>query len=133
VGLDNIPRAVEAAQGTGTSDATFVVGDVTDLSGAALGTFDFFLDVGCFHGLGADERRSEASGVTELARPGATLLLLAFQPTSMPLIPGGVGTSDIEEAFAGWELLSVEPADTAGMPGPLKKTAPQWYRLRKNA
>ena len=131
VGLDNISRAVEAARGAGESDATFVVGDVTKLSDAALGTFDFFLDVGCFHGLGADERRAEASGVTDLARPGATLLLLAFQPTAMPLIPGGVGRTDIEDAFAGWELLSVEPADTAGMPKPLRKTAPQWYRLRR--
>jgi hypothetical protein len=32
----------------GVSGAPFVVGDVTDLAAADLGTFDFFLDVGCF-------------------------------------------------------------------------------------
>jgi 2-polyprenyl-3-methyl-5-hydroxy-6-metoxy-1,4-benzoquinol methylase len=46
VGIDNVPRAIEAANRTGTSGATFVVGDVTDLASADLGTFDFFLDAG---------------------------------------------------------------------------------------
>ena len=59
--------------------------------------------------------------------------MLAFQPTAIPLVPGGVAQADIEEAFDGWELLSVEPADTSGMPGPLKRTSPQWYRLRARA
>lgn len=130
VGVDNIPRAVDAARSAGDSGATFVVGDVTHLSEAALGTFDFFLDVGCFHGLDADERRAQGAGVTALARPHATLLMLAFQPTPLPLVPDGVSQADIEAAFPGWELLSVEAADTSGMPGPLKRTTPRWYRLR---
>ena len=133
VGLDNIPRAVQAARGAGGGAATFVLGDVTDLSEGALGTFDFFLDVGCFHGLGAEQRRAEGRGVTAIAQPGATLLMLAFQPTALPLVPDGVSRSDVEAAFPGWEMLSVEPADTSGMPGPLRKTAPQWYRLRHAA
>ncbi|HET7800514.1 MAG TPA: methyltransferase domain-containing protein [Humibacillus xanthopallidus] len=133
VGVDNIPRAVEAARSAAGPGATFVLGDVTDLSESALGTFDFFLDVGCFHGLGADERSAQGRGVTALARPGATLLMLAFQPTPLPLVPDGVTRADIEAAFVGWQLLSVEPADTSGMPGPLKRTTPQWYRLRNGA
>ncbi|TQM57283.1 class I SAM-dependent methyltransferase [Humibacillus xanthopallidus] len=132
VGVDNIPRAVEAARSTGSSGATFVVGDVTQLSEAALGTFDFFLDVGCFHGLDADARREQGAGVTAIARPNATLLMLAFQPTPLPLVPDGVSQADVEAAFPGWQLLSVEPADTSGMPGPLKRTTPHWYRLRKS-
>jgi hypothetical protein len=28
-------------------------------------------------------------------------------------------------------MLSVEPADTTGLGWPLKETAPQWYRLRR--
>jgi SAM-dependent methyltransferase len=133
VGIDNIPRAVEAARGAGPSGATFVVGDVTDLGSAGLGAFDFFLDVGCFHGLSPEQRTAEARGVTALAGPGATVLLLAFQPTSVPMLPGGVTQADVEQAFSGWDLLSVEAADSSGMPGPLKKTAPKWYRLRRNA
>jgi SAM-dependent methyltransferase len=132
-GVDNIPRAVEAARSAGSSGATFVVGDVTHLSEAGLGTFDFFLDVGCFHGLDADARRAQGAGVTAIARPDATLLMLAFQPTPLPLVPDGVSQADIEAAFPEWQLLSVEPADTSGMPGPLKRTTPHWYRLRKHA
>ena len=131
VGIDNIPRAIEAATRNGSSGATFVLADVTDLAAADLGTFDFFLDVGCFHGLNPEQRRAQGRGVTSLANPGATLLMLAFQPTKLPFIPDGATRADIEAAFPGWELLSVEPADTTGMPKPMQKTAPQWYRFRR--
>ena len=51
VGIDNIPRAIDAANRRGVSGATFVAGDATDLAPADLGTFDLFFDVGCFQGL----------------------------------------------------------------------------------
>jgi hypothetical protein len=37
-----------AANRKGVAGATFVVGDVTDLASADVGTFDLFFDVGCF-------------------------------------------------------------------------------------
>jgi SAM-dependent methyltransferase len=133
VGIDNIPRAIDAANRSGVSGATFVVGDVTKLAAADLDRFDFFLDVGCFQGLSSGQRLAEGRGVSALADPGATLLMLAFQPTSMRSVAGGVTRADIEAAFPGWEMLSVEPADTAGLGWPLNKTAPRWYRLRLQA
>lgn len=133
VGVDTIPRALDAARERGGSTAGFVLADVTCLEVGKLGTFDFFLDIGCFHGLSPAQRREEARGVTELANPGATLLMLAFAPNRLPGLPGGVAVSEIEEAYADWELLSTEPADTSGMPGPMQRTAPSWYRLRKVA
>jgi len=87
VGVDHVPRAIDAAR-KGDSGAEFVVGDVTGLEQAALGTFDFFLDVGCFQGLTAAQRRAEGRGVTALAAPGATFLLMVFGPTP---VKGGVG------------------------------------------
>jgi hypothetical protein len=108
-----------------------VVGDVTDLAPADLGMFDFFFDVGCFQGLSSEQRLAEGRGVCALANPGATLLMLAFQPTSMRSLAGGVSKADVEAAFPGWEMLSVEPADTAGLGWPMNKTSPQWYRLRR--
>lgn len=131
VGVDTIPRALDAARKSGGSTATFVLADVTRLDRDELGAFDFFLDIGCFHGLSSSQRRGEARGVTELANPGATLLMLAFAPNRLPVLPGGAAASEIEEAYAGWELVSTEPADTSGMPGPMQKTSPSWYRLRK--
>jgi hypothetical protein len=41
-------------------------------------------------------------------------------------LPDGLNKADVEATFTGWELLWVEPADTTGMSGPMKRTAPQW-------
>jgi 2-iminobutanoate/2-iminopropanoate deaminase len=38
---------------------------------------------------------------------------------------------EVEVAFAGWEMLAAEPAVTAGLGWPMNKTAPRWYRLRR--
>jgi SAM-dependent methyltransferase len=131
VGIDYVPRAIDAANRRGASGATYVVGDVTDLAPADLGMFDFFFDVGCFQGLSSEQRLADGRGVSALANPGATLLMLAFQPTSMHSLAGGVSRADVEAAFPGWEMLSVEPADTKGLGWPLNNTSPQWYRLRR--
>ena len=97
------------------SRTTFVVGDVTKLSDAALGTFDFFLDVGCFRGLGADERRAEASG-GDRPRPAGRHAPAPRVPAHGDAPHPGRRRQDGDRGrFAGWELLSVEPADTAGM------------------
>ncbi len=132
-GVDNVPRAIEAATGKAGSRADFVVGDVTRLADAGLaGDVSFFLDVGCFHGLSDDQRLAVGRGVTALARPDATLLMLCFTPHHhLPLIPHGASQADVERAFTGWAVVSVDAADTSGMPAPLRKTAPQWFRLRR--
>ena len=69
--------------------------------------------------------------MTALARPGATLLVLAFQPTRFQAAirrgfprrgRGGVrrlGPADL-----------VDPAPSAGLGWPMDRTAPQWYRFR---
>jgi SAM-dependent methyltransferase len=133
VGIDNVPRAIDAANRRGVSGATFMVGDVTNLEMADLGTFDFFLDIGCFQGLSSKQRLGEGRGVSARANPGATLLMLAFGPTGIRSAVGGVSRAEVEAAFTGWEMLSVEPAETAGLGWPLNKTGPQWYRLRRQA
>ncbi|WP_153502927.1 class I SAM-dependent methyltransferase [Cumulibacter manganitolerans] len=129
VGIDNIPRALAQARAAGDG-ATFVEADVTALRRAKLGGFDFFLDIGCLHGLDAAARAAAAGGITELANPGATMLLLAFRPHPLPLLPKGLTRADVESTFPAWRLESTGPADTAGMPRPLRRTEPQWYRLR---
>ena len=131
VGVDVVPRAIAAARRRGGPDVTYVVGDVTDLAAADLGTFDFFLDVGCFQGLSPAQRRAAGRGVTALANPGATLLMLAFRPTRARALLEGVSQEQIEEAFTGWEMIAVQAADTQGLGWPMSTTAPQWYRLRR--
>lgn len=130
VGIDNVPAAIAEARRR-DARAAYVVGDVTDLPAAGLGTFDFFLDVGCFQGLHAEQRAAEGHGVTTLANPGATLLMLAFGPTWMRSLLEGVSHEQVEAAFPDWELLAVDPADTRGLGWPMNRTRPQWYRLRR--
>ena len=135
VGIDSVPAAIEAAaaKSRGVAGLRYVVGDVTRLEPARLGTFDFFLDVGCFQGLDASQRLSEGKGVSALANPGATLLMLSFGPSRWRRLLEGASREEVETAFAGWEMLAAEPADTAGLGWPMNKTAPQWYRLRRLA
>ena len=133
VGIDNVPRAIDAANTRRPPEATLVVGDVTELASAGLGRFDFFLDVGCFQGLNAQQRLAEGTGISELSTQGATLLMLEFQPTRMRNLVGGVSEAEVEEAFPGWQMLSAEPAETKGLGWPLTTTSPQWYRLRRQA
>jgi SAM-dependent methyltransferase len=131
VGVDYVPAAIEAARGRSTLGATYAVGDVTDLVAAGLGSFGFFLDIGCFQGLDAGQRRAAGQGISALAEPGATLLMLAFGPSRYRRFVGGVARDEVEAAFPGWELLAVEAAETAGLGWPMSRTAPRWYRLRR--
>ena len=64
-----------------------------------------------------------------LARPDAKMLLLAFQPNTLPFVPDGISQEDIEQTYADWDLIATEPADVAGMPKPIRKTAPRFYTL----
>ena len=135
VGIDQVPAAIEAAQAKsrGVNGLSYLVGDVTQLSSARLGTFDFFLDIGCFQGLDAGQRLAQAKGVSALASPGATLLMLSFGPSRWRWLVEGASQEEVQTAFTGWEMLASEPADTAGPGWPMNKTAPRWYRLRRSA
>ena len=135
VGIDYVPAAIEAAaaKSRGVDGLRYVVGDVTRLEPAHLGAFDFLLDIGCFQGLDAEQRLAQGEGVSALANPGATVLLLSFGPGRWRWLVGGASREEVQTAFAGWEMLTVEPADTAGLGWPMNKTGPQWYRLRRRA
>ena len=116
MGIDYVPAAIEAAKAKsrGAARLSYVVGDVTRLPPAQLGTFDFFLDIGCFQGLDTGQRLSEGSGVSALANPAATLLLLSFGPSRWRWLVEGASQEEVQTAFAGWEMLASKPADTAG-------------------
>jgi SAM-dependent methyltransferase len=131
-GIDNVPAAIDAAQKQAVPGVDYVVGDVTDLESAGLGTFDFFLDVGCFQGLDSRARRAMGRGVCGLAAPGATLLMLAFGPTRLRSLVGGVSQDEVEQAFPGWSLVTVDQAQTDGLGWPMNRTSPRWYRLRRS-
>lgn len=129
VGVDAAPEAIAAAQRRDDGATTYVHADVTQLPGAGLGTFDLFLDIGCFQGLSHEQRHAMGSGVSQLANPGAVLLMLAFGWTRFRRLIEGVSQEEVAAAFPAWEMLSVWPAPTDGLGWPMDRTAPQWYRM----
>lgn len=137
-GVDLIPRAVAQARNRIEQlhlSASIVRADVTRLTADQIGAaYDFFLDVGCYHGLNPRQRQQMAQGIAALAAPEATLLILAFSRSALPRpLPRGSNQSDLEDTFGGWIITDVEPASTEGMPRLLRKAAPTWYRLRRPA
>lgn len=91
--------------------------------------FTLAFDRGCFHGLGDDERAGYAAGVTALAAPGATLLMMAFGPNRVLAAPAGVEETEIVARFAGWDLVSTQPDTEGEIAGPLRNVPRAWYRL----
>lgn len=127
IGVDDVRQAVDVAvRRNGLDDARFVIGDVRHLKHSGVGTgFDLFLDVGCFQGLDAAGRALMADGVTELAEPGATILLHTVERRSWLWGGRGASRTDVEQAFRGWTVTGqvvVMPGDTTGRRG-------AWHRL----
>ena len=132
--IDAVDRALEAARRR--ADATgatveWLTADVADL--AALGLepgYTLVHDRGCFHDLPDDTRDAYARGVTSLAAPGATFLLMAFAPGRRLAAPSGAGEDEIRARFGtGWELVSVR-GDTGPDPsGPMRGVPRTWYHL----
>ena len=105
--------------------------DVADL--AALGLepgFTLVHDRGCFHDLPDATRNAYARGVTTLAAPGATLLLMAFAPGRRIAAPSGASEGEIRAHFgAGWDLVSTQPDSGPAPSGPMRDVPRRWYRL----
>jgi SAM-dependent methyltransferase len=135
-GVEQVGRAVERARKRADEqgvDVTFVRGDVTRLDPQAIGTgYDLLLDVACFHGLGPAGQAAMGRSIHSVAAPDATLLLLAFKLGASPRpLPRGADASSIESALPGWRVVDTEPAVTDGMPAPLRKASPTWYRVSR--
>lgn len=104
-------RARRAAAAAGVAPR-FVRGDVTDLAALDVGRgFDLLLDVGCLHTLPADRRPDYVAGVTEVAAPGAVLLLYGFRRPPRPApMAAGLTVEEVRARFAGWDVIAAEPA-----------------------
>lgn len=134
MGIDSSRVAVDIAIDRGGESSRYVLGDVAYLEGSGVGKdFELFLDVGCFQGLSDEARTALGRGVTATAVPGARLLIFAFRPNKNPLLPRGADEDDIKRAFPGWRMDDVQVADTTDLRGPVRRYAPQWYRLVRTA
>ena len=136
-GIDAVDRPLRRARARASTSGVsvrWIRGDVTKLQEAGLEPgISLFFDRGCFHGLNERQRAAYASGITELAAPGATLLLMSFAPNNVLVAPTGADEPEIVRTFDGWELVS-STGDTGPDPdGPLRNVPRRWYRLRRTA
>jgi cyclopropane fatty-acyl-phospholipid synthase-like methyltransferase len=133
-GVDFVARALKEAQRRAQAagvKVAFHQGDVSKL--AALGLrpgYSFLFDFGCYHGLKSEQRTSYAEGVTALAAPGATLLMMAFTK-ALPPIPSGVSESELRKRFAAWDLAWSKPNEQVGTPA-MMRAAASWFSLKKH-
>jgi SAM-dependent methyltransferase len=136
-GLDAVKqplaRARDRARAAGV-EVDWIEGDVAKLTELGIEPgVDLFHDRGCYHGLPDVARTAYATGVTGLAAPGATLLMMAFAPNRVLVGPSGASESEIRERFAsGWEVQAAAADRGPGPPGPMRNVPRFTYRLVRN-
>src|SRR5262249_41332201 len=95
-------------------------------------------DIGCIHGLRDSARRGAAAGLTQLAAPGATLLIGAFQPNRHPFLPRGMEKDDVVALLQdGWDLQESRSTATVlghpeDAPAFVRRANPTIYRLPRH-
>ena len=137
-GIDVVPKALRQARAVAQQaavDIRFVRGDMTRLGHANVGSgFTFFLDFGLFHDELSDaQREAMGAGVTAVAAPDATLLMMAWAPRRRRFLPRGASPADVEAAYPAWKIIDIEPFDVSGSPFYRRVTDadPRFYRLRR--
>ncbi len=127
-----LARAKQRAAEEGV-EVQWVSGDVGELGRLGLEPgYRLLYDFGCIQGLPDSARRGAADGMTELAAPGARLLLLAFKPGHRMLLPRGMDTEHVLALLGeGWELQRAESVVTEDMPPPVRRAEPTLYRLAR--
>jgi cyclopropane fatty-acyl-phospholipid synthase-like methyltransferase len=130
--IDNVERALRRARDRAAAQdvtVSWVNADVSLLADLGLAPgFTLVFDRGCYHGLDQRQRDAYAAAVTELAAPGATLLMWAMAPNHRPLEPAGADAAEIRARFGGWEVSAHEQVEhRESLPG----SSRGWHRLTR--
>ncbi len=136
--VDVVDKALERARQRAMDEGVevrWVKGSVGELGRLGLEPgYSLVYDFGCIQGLSDPERRGAAAGMTELAAPGARLVLLAFKAGRRVLLPRGMDTDDVLTLLGdGWELERAESAVIADMPPPVRRAEPTLFRMKRGA
>jgi SAM-dependent methyltransferase len=113
-GIDMLGLAIDKARSKAVGDAKarFLQGDVTRLADLDIGDgYSLINDSGCYYGISNDQRDAYATGVTQVAAPGALLLMAGF--SKIPGIIPGISEQDLRRRFPAWQLdiSAVVPAE----------------------
>jgi SAM-dependent methyltransferase len=133
-GVEFVPHAVREARRRARSagvEVDFRQGDVSRLSELGLSPgYTLVFDFGCYHGLKPEQRDRYAAGVTALAAPGATLLMMAFT-RPVPPVTSGVTEPELRERFGNaWELIWSRPTGGSGTSA-MSRGASAWFRMAR--
>ena len=135
-GIDIVDKALARGQERARKaniDMRFIQADVAALEQAGIDdSFRLVLDTGTFHDFNDAQRKAVGRGITAVASPEATVLLLVWPKRRRPLIRGA-NRDEVEEAFPGWQITHVEPSHFR-LPKPLQlllRPDEHWYRLRR--
>jgi SAM-dependent methyltransferase len=103
---------------------TLLVEDVAQLKSLEIpGPYDLLLDVGCFHNLSFSEREKVVAGMRCWLKPGASIMIYAFQRMN-DAQSKGISREDMIACFEeGFELINVEQGE--GHP------PSAWYYFRR--
>jgi len=114
-----VARALAGAQraaAAGGVTVRLVHGDVTRLEELAAGDgYTLVMDGGCLHMVPAHRRDAYAEGVTRVAAPGATLLVVGFAPGRFA--GAEVTEAELRGRLPGWEMVDAVPVPGAEMQG----------------
>jgi SAM-dependent methyltransferase len=135
--VDSAEEAITKARQRGAEEGVevqWIAADVSSLTGLGLKPgYTLLYDFGCIHGLPDLARQRAVAGLTKLAAPQATLLVVAFRRGRRMLLPRGMDQDELTGLLGdAWELLDVESAADPSMPVPMRRVAPKLYRLRRN-
>ncbi|MBW2508555.1 MAG: class I SAM-dependent methyltransferase [Deltaproteobacteria bacterium] len=135
-GIDIVDKALRRGRERATQagvEMRLVPADVTKLEDADVGTgFRLVLDSGTFHDFDEAQQRAMGRGITAVAHPDASVLLLVWPKRRRPLIRGA-SRQEIEQAFPEWTITHVEPSHFR-LPKPMQwllRPDEHWYRLRR--
>jgi SAM-dependent methyltransferase len=114
-------------------DVEWVRANVAELGRLGLQPgYNLLYDFGCIQGLPDPARKGAAAGLTELAAPGATLLLLAFKARRRIVLPRGMDKEDIVALLGdAWEIQHRRSFVTEETPPPIRRAEPTLYQLTR--
>lgn len=60
------------------------------------------------------------------------MLMYAMAPGRRGPLPRGMSRGDVETTYPEWKVIDEEAFDVSGLPRPMRKADPRWYRLRRS-
>jgi SAM-dependent methyltransferase len=134
--VDAVEKALDSARQRAAArgvEVQWVAADVAALGRLGLKPgYDLLYDFGCIHGLSDVARKGAADGLTELAAPGAMLLITAFKAGRGIALPRGMNREDVVALLGdGWELENSRSAVSHDAPAILRRANPTVYRLTR--